>query len=66
MTERLLVAALLTASAVGCGKGAKPTIPTELIQPPGPDADGGKGGKAGKALRAKHTDTGDAEGGADK
>lgn len=59
MTRRLMigvVAGLLAIGGIGCGKEEKPTIPTKMIEPPGPDSVGGDGGKGKKV---KHTDIGE-------
>lgn len=65
MTKRvlaLLVAGTLAAGA-GCGKDDKPSIPTKLIEPPGPDS---SEGKTKKDRKPKHTDTGEGDSGSDK
>lgn len=66
MTRRcasLLFAVLTGAMTVGCGKPDKPSIPTKMIEPPGPDTESGKGKKERKP---KHTDTGEGDSGSDK
>jgi hypothetical protein len=68
MTKRVFAAvavALIAAGVAGCGRETKPSLPTELIEPPPPDKQGATSGGKGKKSAPKHSDTGDQSGSTD-
>lgn len=63
MMKRFLIGltvGVLAVGGLGCGKETKPTIPTKMLEPPGPDSVGGDGGS--KSKKVKHTDIGEKAG----